>query len=74
MLYTADFETTTDINDCRVWAWGTCQIGDDYKFEYGNDIETFMKKCANPLSNDTYYFHNLKFDGEFIIYLSLIHI
>lgn len=68
MLYTADFETTTDINDCRVWAWGTCQIGNDYKFEYGNDIDSFMKKCANPLSNDTYYFHNLKFDGEFIIY------
>jgi hypothetical protein len=26
MLYTADFETTTDENDCRVWAYGVCEV------------------------------------------------
>ena len=24
--FTADFETTTDINDCRVWAYAICEI------------------------------------------------
>ena len=26
-MFTADFETTTDKNDCRVWAWAVCEIG-----------------------------------------------
>lgn len=68
MLFTADFETTTDENDCRVWAYGICEIGGNYKFSYGNDLDEFMHICMNKNSNDTYYFHNLKFDGEFIIY------
>lgn len=68
MLYTADFETTTDINDCRVWAYGVCEIGNNYKFEYGNNIDDFMHRCMSSKTNDIYYFHNLKFDGEFIFY------
>lgn len=66
MKWTADFETTTDINDCRIWAWGVCSIDEIYKFEYGNTMDGFiewMKKHCR----DTLYFHNLKFDGEFII-------
>lgn len=65
MLYTADFETTTDPTDCRVWAYGICEIGKPENFVYGNNITDFMKWCKkNPA---TYYFHNLKFDGEFIL-------
>lgn len=30
--YTADFETTTDPNDCRVWAYGICEIGNTDNF------------------------------------------
>ena len=26
--YTADFETTPDPIDCRVWAWSICNIDD----------------------------------------------
>ena len=65
-IYTADFETTTDINDCRVWAYAICEVGNPDNFIYGNSIEDFMKILANNESNDKYYFHNLKFDGQFI--------
>lgn len=65
-IYTADFETTTDINDCRVWAYGICEVGNPNNFIYGNSMEDFMKILENKESNDKYYFHNLKFDGEFI--------
>lgn len=66
MLYTADFETTTNPTDCRVWACGICSIDESYQFEYGNSIEWFMQ-YAYEHSGDTFYFHNLKFDGEFIM-------
>lgn len=66
--YTADFETTTDPNDCRVWAWGICEIGNVDNFTYGNDINTFIQFCQDSKINYELYFHNLKFDGEFIIY------
>lgn len=66
MNITADFETTTDINDCRVWAWGVCEIGNINYFQYGNSIDGFMDYLQ--LENNTVYFHNLKFDGEFILY------
>ena len=64
--YTADFETTTNEFDCRVWAWGLCEIGNFDNFKYGNSINGFIRFLESnaPLS---LYFHNLKFDGEFII-------
>ena len=64
--FTADFETTTDINDCRVWAYGICEIGNPDYFIYGNNIEDFINYLKEN-ENAVYYFHNLKFDGEFII-------
>ena len=69
--FTADFETTTDPDDCRVWAFATCEIGDFDNFEYGNDIYDFFAWCANPKENYKVYFHNLRFDGEFIIWALL---
>lgn len=68
MLACADFETTTDINDCRVWAYSICEIGNIKNFEYGNSLEDFMCICANKYENHTFYFHNLAHDGEFIFY------
>ena len=65
-LYTADFETTTDPNDCRVWAYGLCEIGTPENFTYGNCIDDFMT-WAEGQGSVTTYFHNLKFDGEFIL-------
>lgn len=64
--FTADFETTTDENDCRVWAYGVCEIGSPDNFIYGNNIDGFLEYCKNS-DNATFYFHNLKFDGEFIM-------
>lgn len=66
--FTCDFETTTDPNDCRVWAYALCEIGNPDNFLYGNNIYALMDWCANQKDNVTLYFHNLKFDGEFITY------
>lgn len=67
MRFTADFETTTDPLDCRVWAYGICSIeSPDEIFLYGNNLDDFMKFCQDT-DNYTLYFHNLKFDGEFIL-------
>lgn len=66
MDYTADFETTTDPNDCRVWAWAVCTIDAANTVTMGNSIEGFLAFCAaNPASD--FWFHNLAFDGEFIL-------
>ena len=65
MLYAADFETTTDENDCRVWAWAVCEVGNPEFFHYGNRIDSFMSFMEKS-ENSTFYFHNLKFDGEFL--------
>ena len=68
MLFTGDFETTTDVDDCRVWAWALCEIGNVNNFLYGNSIDSLMELLFNLDSKITVYFHNLKFDGEFILY------
>lgn len=66
--FTADFETATWVSDKTwVWAWSLCDIENPENVECGNNIESFferIKKEANPYI----YFHNLKFDGEFILY------
>lgn len=73
IAYTADFETTTDEDDCRVWAYSICGIEDPSEFYYGNNFEDFIEFCANPKANYTLYFHNLKFDGAFIMTWLLSH-
>lgn len=63
--YSCDFETTTDPLDCRVWAWRYTEIGNKTNAKIGIHIEEFMnfvKEC-----NGIIYFHNLRFDGEFIV-------
>lgn len=66
MKFTADFETTTDTEDCRVWAYCLCNIDNWKEKIYGNCIEDFLNWCEfNP--DNALYFHNLKFDGEFIL-------
>ena len=67
MAYMCDFETTTDPEDCRVWAWGVCDIDNPENFEYGNSIKEFLKWLRKH-TGVKLYFHNLKFDGEFIIH------
>ena len=78
MLYSADFETIVNdandekANETRVWAYAIIEVGNDKNFYYGNNIDDFMKFCEEH-NNSTFYFHNLKFDGEFIIYWLFTH-
>ena len=65
--FSCDFETTTDLKDCRVWAFACCEIGEPSNFIYGNSLDDFMKWCANKKANYKCFFHNLKFDGAFIL-------
>lgn len=65
LAFAADFETTTDPDDVRVWAWGLAQVGFDKSFIYGNDLESFMQRLA-LMPSCRVYFHNLAFDGSFI--------
>ena len=64
--FTADFETNVDEKDCRVWAYSICEIGNVDNFIYGNSIDDFIEWCKNKRENYLVYFHNLKFDGEYI--------
>ena len=69
--FTADFETSTPEwykidGFARVWAFAICEIGNTNNFIYGNSIDDFMKICSKK-GNYTYLFHNLKFDGQYII-------
>ena len=64
--FTADFETNVDEKFCRVWAWAVCEIGNTDNFIYGNSIEGFINWCANKKQNYKLWFHNLKYDGEYI--------
>lgn len=64
--WVADFETTTDPADCRVWGWGRVSLADPQgPVDIGNSIQSFI----NHVSSDSgaVYFHNLAFDGRFIL-------
>jgi hypothetical protein len=71
MLYAADFETTTSIDeetgDVRVWAFGLCEIGNTSNFIYGETMEEFLSFCSKSEENHILYYQNLKFDGSYII-------
>lgn len=71
--FAADFETTTDENDTRVWAYSICNIDDYTDFRYGTDIEEFIEFCANSKENYKVWFHNLKFDSAFILNYLFTH-
>lgn len=61
----ADFETTTDATDCRVWAWAVCFCDDLANVHIGTDIDSFLLFAAKHRAD--YYFHNLGFDGKFLV-------
>ena len=67
-IFVADFETTTTPDDCRVWAWGMvdiekCRSG--WNVAIGQDIKSFINECQ--IEHSIVYFHNLRFDGSFIL-------
>ena len=76
----ADFETSTqawlerDNGWTRVWLWGLYDIETD-KFEYGKDLDSFMGRVLikDKEGNPIIYFHNLKFDGSYIVWWLYAH-
>lgn len=66
--FVADFETTTNPEDCRVWAYAICEVGNSDNVIVGTTIDDFMKWCRDQKENHVVLFHNLKFDGQFIMH------
>lgn len=65
--YVADFETTTDPTDCRVWSWGMVRVdnAEIENVELGLDMDSFIERAQKH--NSKIYFHNLRFDGVFLL-------
>ena len=69
--YSADFETCTWLDDeTYVWAYAICDVDNPDEVEIGNNIADFIYFLKNS-NNSTFWFHNEKFDGEFILYYLL---
>lgn len=64
-VFSADFETTKNPHDCRVWLWGLCNIETEETFT-GLNIQSFMRFCSVK-DVAIAWFHNLAFDGKFIV-------
>lgn len=67
----ADFETTTTPDDVRVWAVCAVDIETTETVHIGNSLDGFFQWLSSR--NTVCYFHNLKFDGEFILHYLLTH-
>jgi hypothetical protein len=63
--FSCDFETTTQLEDCRVWAYGWMEIGNIKNYKIGNRLDEFMEWMESTKAD--LYFHNLRFDGEFLV-------
>ena len=66
--YSCDFETVNIIDDCRIWHWGQVELYNHDNFKWGLNLDTFFEWVATLEDGSILYFHNLKFDGEFILY------
>lgn len=64
-IFGADTETTTLLDDARVWAWGLASVDSPDIVEHGTSIKSLMARLSKI--NGQVYFHNLKFDAAFII-------
>lgn len=74
-IYACDFETTTgkiSEDRTRVWSFALDPVG-EYKPEIYGSIDDFWNFCGdvNRGLKKRLYFHNLKFDGEFILWSAL---
>lgn len=61
----ADFETTTNPLDCRVWSWGSMAVDDYSDYVIGIGVGSYVAYMLSVPS--VTYFHNLAFDGSFIL-------
>ena len=72
--YVADFETLVltkeEIQQGKntyVWAWAVCDVDNTDHVKYGTDINSFINYISTLKSGSVVYFHNLKYDGQFIL-------
>ena len=65
--FVADFETTTTEENCFVWAYAICEVDNRDNVIIGTNIDEFMMWCEKQKDNVKVFFHNLKFDGQFIL-------
>lgn len=63
-MWACDFETYPNTEKTWVWAWGAANIQNPDEFVYGDSISDFFSWALNE---KILYFHNLKFDGAFIV-------
>lgn len=74
-VYVADFETSTgeyvnntDVKETYVWAYGLVNIWNENTLKIGSSIQEFFEMIEKLPHKSIVYFHNLKFDGNFIIW------
>lgn len=74
IVIVADFETSRnapDTTDSHVWCWGAARwVNDrveDDEYQEGFTIESFMGYVSSQKRSVNVFFHNLKFDGHFIV-------
>lgn len=66
-MYAADFETIVDEYETRIWAYAVVEIENTENIVYGTTMDEFMLWCEKKGHNSKVFFHNLKFDGSFIL-------
>lgn len=71
-IYVADFETTVREEYACVWLYAIVNVDDYTEYYHGNSIDDFFN-VIYKLSPKTCFFHNLKFDGMYIIDYLLRH-
>lgn len=67
----ADLETTVTPDNVRAWAVGAVDIDSLETVFVGNNLHDFFEWLKDK--NTVCYFHNLKFDGEFLLSYLLLH-
>lgn len=72
MEWIGDFETTSAERKkvdgtSQVWACGLCEVGNPENTVILKTIKEFLDWCEKRPDNDKVYFHNLRFDGNFIV-------
>ena len=70
--YICDFETTNKNDESYVWLWGSMNLNNENDWSYSTSIESFFDFLMRSRTKKV-YFHNLKFDSQFIIYFLLTH-
>lgn len=72
MEWIGDFETTSAERKkvdgtSQVWACGLCEVGNPENTVILKTMKEFLEWCEKRPDNDKVYFHNLRFDGNFIV-------